>query len=327
MKRLKFAGWWIRHKAAKDLRFVRQALTDCFRSVPDVTMDWRLPKKPDVESISLTWLGHASMVIDFYGVRILTDPVASLRIGPKAKSFVLGPKRYIRFPCFPEDLENVDGLLITHAHLDHLDIPTLSRLPTPGMTITAPNTGDLLPAPLNSAYEELQQWHTRVVESPRGEGGVTVTAFPVNHRGARWRRDTYRLCNGYMLERKGVRIVFIGDTAYHSGFGRIPSILGPADLAVLPIGAYNPFVWNHVTPEQALEVGRLLQASLVIPIHYGTFQLSYEPLEEPLSRFVAHSAKIKQAVITPSIGQPIEIPVVQRSVAANIPLCGSRAKK
>lgn len=296
-----FAGFWLKNKARKDLRFLKQAVVDTFRRPAPPPEESTIPAVADPDTFSITWLGHATVLIDFYGIRLLTDPVLYDRVGPSLGPITLGPKRYVRAPVTPLELGSVDLVLITHAHLDHLDRHTLKALPPPRHAVTAINTSDLLPGNLAGRSAESAWWTTRTFEC--GERSIALTAFPVRHPGARWRRDTHRTCNAYMLERAGWRVAFVGDSAFDPRFITVRERLGAVDLAIIPIGAYDPFVWNHATPEQAVNMAQLLGASRIMPIHHGTFKLSQEPLDEPLTRFRAEMERRRLQALSPPVGR------------------------
>jgi L-ascorbate metabolism protein UlaG (beta-lactamase superfamily) len=113
---------------------------------------------------------------------------------------------------------------------------------------------------------------------------IDVLAFRVKHWGARKQRDAHRGYNGYLLERNGRRIIFTGDTAMTNGFADLRE-QGSIDLAIMPIGAYNPWIRSHCTPEQAIEMANAAGAQFIMPVHHQTFRLSFEPLREPIERF------------------------------------------
>jgi L-ascorbate metabolism protein UlaG (beta-lactamase superfamily) len=275
------AGYvWVNRSRAFTARFVRERWAEARRPVATAPV---LPQPhfwPE-NRVLLCWLGHATMLIDFYGVRILTDPVFSRRIGLDLGVVVLGPKRFIAPALRLEQLPAIDILLLSHAHMDHLDLPPLRRFKRAPFTVTARATADLLAGtPMKQATE--LGWGDKITwQGTKGE--VQIQAFEVKHWGARWRSDRHRGYNGYLLAREGRMLIFGGDTAYTPRFAALRS-RGPFELAIMPIAGYNPWLWNHCTPEQALRMADQAGARYLVPVHHQTFKLSDEPMNEPMER-------------------------------------------
>jgi L-ascorbate metabolism protein UlaG (beta-lactamase superfamily) len=265
------------------------------------------PHKPDPsrwrdDQVTASWLGHATVLLNFFGLGIIADPALRARVGVGVGPLTSGPKRYVAPALRVKELPRLDFVLLTHAHMDHLDMGTLRRLPRDLTVVTAASTADLL-APLR--FRE-------VVELPWGEsrqfatahGPLTIEAFKVQHWGARMRHDVHRGFNGYVLERQGRRICLAGDTALtnFTAVGR----RGPIDLMAVPIGAYNPWIASHCTPEQAIAMANQAGARFVMPIHHRTFRLSWEPMDEPIERFV--NALPADRVALRDIGETFVLP-------------------
>jgi len=255
---------------------------------------------PDT-GLHATWLGHSTVLLKVDGTTILTDPVFSDRVGLSFGPLTLGLKRLVA-PAMPLDrLPNIDLILLSHAHMDHFDLPTLRRLENRGTTVlTASKTSDLL-----------QPWRYRAVKEMRWSertrvGPVEVQAIEVKHWGARMRTDTYRGYNGYLMEAGRYRILFGGDTATTDAF-RVVRTSRPVDLAIMPIGAYNPWIYYHCTPEQAWRMGNDAGAERFIPVHHQTFQLSREPVTEPIERFYAAAGSSPERVAMARMGQEISL--------------------
>jgi L-ascorbate metabolism protein UlaG (beta-lactamase superfamily) len=293
------AWHWVSKKARRDLRFVKQMAADSFRSV------LQAPHKPDptsweTEGITLSWLGHATVLMTINGVKVLTDPVLGLRVGPAMGPFVFGPKRFVRAPLKLSQLPDIDLVLLTHAHMDHLDLYTLRRLKRVRRIVTARNTADLLTKAMALEIVEISTGEAVEFKTP---SSIRVQSFPVRHPSARWRYDTDRTCNGYLLSSGGYQVVFIGDTAYADEFdGCLSSDVRP-DLAIVPIGCYDPFIWNHCTPEQALRIAMMLRAQVVVPIHHSTFKLSRENLAAPMHRFIKAGQQFNLQKVPLRIGE------------------------
>jgi L-ascorbate metabolism protein UlaG (beta-lactamase superfamily) len=280
-------------------RFVRGRLAEIGRDVPPAL------HKPDPDSwpddgITLAWLGHATVLINFYGVRILTDPALFPRIGVDAWLTSIGPLRLTACALTPLELPDIDLVLVSHAHFDHLDTPSLAAVPGRPACVMARHTSDLLPAAGYASVRELEWGESLRVNTSRGD--VLVRAIEVRHWGARLRRDTYRGYNGYILEREGRSLLFGGDTANTPLFASYRRY-GPYEAAVMPIGAYDPWIHNHCTPEQAVALADAAKARLFVPIHHQSFQLSREPLFEPIERAQAALASEADRLAVREIGE------------------------
>jgi len=273
------AGVWAGCSDAFGARFVRGFIDELGRDVSTP----RVPKPNtwSANALTATWLGHASVLVNFYGVTILTDPVLMQRIGANFGLGTLGPKRLIAPALRVEQLPEIDMVLLSHAHFDHFDMPTLKALPAGSKAVTAKNTGDLLAGTSLRGAAELSWGQKTLVKT--GHGEVEVEAFEVKHWGARWRRDTYRGYNGYLLSREGKKIIFGGDTASTDTFRPLRS-KGPFELAIMPIGSYKPFECSHCTPEQAVRMTNDAGAKYLLPIHHKTFTLGREGQVEPVRR-------------------------------------------
>ncbi len=252
--------------------------------------------------MTIAWLGHATMLLDLFGVRILTDPALRSRVGVSVGPVTLGPKRYVAPALRARELPPLELLLLTHAHMDHLDLATLRRLPRDLTVVTAASTADLLARFRFRRIVELAWGESRRFETDRG--GLTIEALPVRHWGARMPHDRPRGFNGYLIERCGHRVCFAGDTAYTSfdAVGR----RGGVDLMVVPIGAYDPWIASHCTPEQAVAMADQARARFVAPVHHGTFRLSREPMDEPIRRFVRAIAP--ERIALREIGESFVVP-------------------
>jgi L-ascorbate metabolism protein UlaG (beta-lactamase superfamily) len=227
------------------------------------------PQARDRELV-VTYIGHATTLVQLGPVAILTDPVFSDRL--------LVPRRLVE-PGVPlDELPPLDLVLVSHGHYDHLDVPTHHRLPNDAIAVVAENLADLV-APCG---------YRRVVELRWGESfvhrGVRVTALPVKHWGTRNLLPDGRGYTGFLLESDAGAVFFPGDTAYFPGFSQYGSRFD-IDVALLPIGAYSPpsFRRVHMNPEDAFRAFRDLRARFMVPIHWGTFTVSLEPIDEPVT--------------------------------------------
>jgi L-ascorbate metabolism protein UlaG (beta-lactamase superfamily) len=258
----------------------------------------RVPRIGDwpQEGVHAAWIGHSTVLLRVDGFTILTDPVFSTRIGVGIGPLTLGMKRLVH-PAIPlPQLPIPDLILLSHAHMDHLDRPSLRKLENPGTpVITAVGTSDLLRVKRYRAVQELRWGESRQV------GPAKIRAFEVKHWGARMRTDVHRGYNGYLIEAGRYRIVFGGDTAYTDLFRQVRSSK-PVDLAIMPIGAYDPWIHAHCNPEQALAMANDAGAEFVLPVHHRTFKLSNEPYGEPMERLLAASGSAEDRIVAREIG-------------------------
>ena len=238
----------------------------------------------DPNTITAAWLGHSTVLVNFYGLTLLTDPVLGRRVGANTLLGTLGPKRLVAPALHPEQLPPIDLVLLSHAHMDHLDPATLRALPGQPRAVTARGTLDLLRDTNLTAPRELA-WGDRVRITTR-HGDVSVRAFEVKHWGARWKYDRHRGYNGYLLEREGRKMIFGGDTAWSDSFRSLRGE-GPFELAIMPIGAYEPWICSHCTPEQAVRMTNDAGADYLLPIHFKTFPFGREGIVEPFRRLTA----------------------------------------
>jgi L-ascorbate metabolism protein UlaG (beta-lactamase superfamily) len=239
------------------------------------------PSAWNSNGITASWLGHSTVLINFYGVNILTDPVLANHVGAHVLGNTIGPKRLVAPALTVHQLPRVDLVLLSHAHMDHLNSATLRHFPKTTRAVTAHATADLLRDTKLRRPVELK-WGDKVrVNTSHGE--VDVEAFEVRHWGARWRHDSYRGYNGYVVAREGKKIIFGGDTAWSDSFRALRS-KGPFELAIMPIGAYSPWIQSHCTPEQAVQMANDAGAKYFLPIHFKTFTLGREGVVEPLER-------------------------------------------
>jgi L-ascorbate metabolism protein UlaG (beta-lactamase superfamily) len=242
-------------------------------------------KKPLLVSpgeLGITFIGHSSFLVQIAGRRLLVDPVFAERL--------IALRRLRRPGARIKDLPAIDVVLLSHAHMDHLNRPSLRRIVshTTEMTGRAPiavvpwGVEDLVNDLGFTRVVTLEWWETKSVE------GLEVTMTPCKHWGARLFKDTHRGFGGYVIRGGGHALYHSGDTAYFDGFATIGKKLKP-DIALLPIGAYRPDSYRgvHTCPEEALQAFLDLGARRMIPMHYGTFRLSQEPMEEPVERLLA----------------------------------------
>ena len=297
-------GAWLGTSSSWRARFIRQRFDEIGRDIPAA------PHKPTPatwsnDAVTLAWLGHATVLINFHGVRIVTDPALYPRIGVDLGLGTLGPLRLVRCALSPEELPDVDLVLVSHAHFDHLDTPSLGSIRGKPAAVMAAAISDLLPSRQYSSVRELRWNEAATVSTPRGD--VLVRAIEVKHWGARIQRDTWRGYTGWIVEREGRRLLIGGDTAITPAF-KGHRRFGPIDAAVMPIGAYDPWIYNHCTPEQAVAMADAAGARLIVPVHHQSFRLSNEPFLEPIERVQSALAKEEGRLALSEIGQTVVIP-------------------
>jgi L-ascorbate metabolism protein UlaG (beta-lactamase superfamily) len=276
--------------APETARFLRRAAPAFFRELSKeysrqtepAPLHPELRNWPD-KGIHAAWLGHSTVLLKVDGFTMLTDPVFSARVGISLGPMTLGIKRLVEPAGAIPDLPHIDLILLSHAHMDHFDLPSLRGLEnTRTQLITAAQTSDLLRIKRYAKVQEML-WGQRVQMGP-----ATISAFEVAHWGARMRSDTYRGFNAYRIEIGRYSILFGGDTAYTEAFKAVRSSK-PVDLAIMPIGAYDPWIRVHCNPEQAWDMANHAGSEFVLPVHHQTFQLSREPYFEPIERML-HAA-------------------------------------
>lgn len=248
------------------------------------------------QGLHAAWIGHSTVLLKIDGTTILTDPVFSERCGVRIGFVTIGLKRLVEPALQIPRLPRIDVVLLSHAHMDHFDRPSLRALESRGtVVVTARGTSDLLRVRrYGRVYEAGWDDEVRV-------GPVTFRGLRVNHWGARLRTDTWRGYNGYLIESGRTRVLFAGDTADTREFRSVRTSR-PIDLALMPIGAYDPWIHAHCTPEQAMRMSNEAGAEHLLPIHHQTFHLSREPYHEPIQRFLEAAGSHTDRVLTRRIG-------------------------
>jgi len=241
-----------------------------------------LTRKPVLakrSELGLTFIGHSSFFVQIGGKNLLIDPNFARWI------FVL--KRLRRPGLRLRDLPPIDAVLVTHAHFDHLHRPSLRTIARLTRIKSGKRPLIIVPRHVRDLVSDLG--YARVIDMEWWQtlqlGAVEVTHTPAKHWGARVIRDTHRGYGGYALRAGRHSVYHSGDTAYFEGFEEIGERLKP-EVALLPIGAYHPASFRnvHTSPEDAVQAFQDLGARWMVPMHYGSFQLGHEPIDEPLAR-------------------------------------------
>jgi L-ascorbate metabolism protein UlaG (beta-lactamase superfamily) len=304
--------FWMR-KLGQLWRLVRESHTQPLKGVP------RLPLAIGEDETAITFIGHSSFLIQIGGRAVLIDPVFATRL--------ILLRRVRRAGLLVRDLPRIDAVLLTHAHMDHLNRPSLRAvtremrrrgLPAP-MAVVPHGVEDLVADLGFDHVTSLRWWQSMELAGGRS---LRITATPAKHWGARMFNDTHRGFGGYVLETQGApRIYHSGDTAYFSGFREIGRRLQP-DVALLPIGAYFPDNYRavHTSPEEALRAFLDLDAAVMVPMHYNTFRLGREPMEEPLPRLLiaAEQAGVEDRVSPLAEGESWLVPASLASDAEHV---------
>jgi L-ascorbate metabolism protein UlaG (beta-lactamase superfamily) len=235
-------------------------------------------QKPDREKIQLTWVGHATFLIQVAGINILTDPIWSERASPVSW---LGPKRHARPGIRFEDLPRIDVVLVSHTHYDHLDRPTILRLGNAPWYIVPKRVGAWFKNENITNVVELPWWSKTAVRA------ITIHAVPAKHWSQRWLFGNEQDIgwSGYVIETPVGAVYFAGDTGYHPEYFKdIGKNFDNINIGLIPMGAYYPrevFGNFHLDPCEALEVHKEVGAKRSVAMHWGVFKLTQEPLAEP----------------------------------------------
>ncbi|MCB0834721.1 MAG: MBL fold metallo-hydrolase [Bacteroidetes bacterium] len=250
--------------------------------------------------VQVLWIGHSTVLLRLYDKWVLTDPNFSTRVG-------LVVKRFYYPGADLDSLPSMDAVLISHTHMDHLDRPSLSRLKIKGRVAVPAGAAMYLPSDVERLATEFSPWDTLSVD------GLRITAVPANHFGGRYVVDNFldgHPYTGYVLEYRDITIYFAGDTGYDdSTFVRIGKQFH-IDLALIPIGPTSSISAEgfgnpvHVNARGALRIFKDLQASYMVPIHYGTF---YRPMDMELRRLAdaMRDSGVENGILVPKIGQPV----------------------
>ena len=290
------------------LKYLRRMIFDG-RGKPRPTVFKPEPATWADQGITGSCLGHSTVLMNFLGVWVLTDPVFSNRVGLGIPPLVLGPKRYHAPALRPKDFPAPDVIVLSHAHFDHLDVWSLRKFRRSTPIVTARGTADLLRCHGFRQVHELHWDETLTLETPNGR--IDFTALAVAHWGARMMRDDHRGYNGYLIERAGHAVCFAGDTAYTPHFERLSSRPRPIDLILMPIGAYDPWIRAHCSPEEAAAMARQARARSFVPIHHETFKLSNEAMTEPAARIRAAFADEPGKLLAVSVGETFRVPLAR----------------
>jgi L-ascorbate metabolism protein UlaG (beta-lactamase superfamily) len=267
--------------------------------VPLVTPDF----PAQAADLAVTWFGHASALLEVDGQRVLVDPVWGERVSP---SPLLGPTRLHPAPVPLEALPPIDAVLISHDHYDHLDLPTVRWL------LRESDATFVVPIGIGGHLRTWDVPEERIVEldwdGSTTLGGLTLTCTEARHFSGRFfARDT-TLWASWVIAGPRHKVFFGGDTGYTPAFASIGARLGPFDLTLLPVGAYNE-AWKsiHMDPEEAMRAHGDLGGRVFLPIHWATFNLAFHRWAEPVQRVCAAAERAGVQVVIPQPGGRVDV--------------------
>jgi L-ascorbate metabolism protein UlaG (beta-lactamase superfamily) len=272
--------------------------------IPLVAVDPMLKATPATAGLRAFWIGHASVYVEMEGVRFLIDPMFSDYASP----FDVGPKRFHPPPIELANLPPIDAVLITHDHYDHLDMRTIQHLARDGARFFVPlGIGAHLErwGVARERIVELEWWQEQSLRS------VRIVSTPSRHYSGRRLSDrNATLWTSWSVIGANHRFYVSGDTGYSDHFRTIGARFGPFDLSFIKIGAYGPgqpWLDIHMTAEDAVRAHRDVGARLLFPVHWGTFNLAFHDWDEPIRRAVAAARAEKVRIVTPRIGEIVDV--------------------
>lgn len=296
----------------RDPAVPRPTLREFLRHDPERQPSHRLPafdpralwQRRSASGLRATWLGHSTVLLEIDGFRVLTDPVWGQRASPFR---LVGPRRFQPAPVTLRQLPEVDAVVISHDHYDHLDYPTiraLSRSKVP--FVTSLGVGAHLEAwgIAPGRITELVWWQSHRIPGT----GLTVTAAPSQHFSGRGLKDrNATLWSSMILEGERHRVFFSGDTGLTPQYEAIRDRFGPFDLTMLEVGAFHPS-WGdiHLGPDNALAAHDMLGGGVLMPVHWGTFALSTHAWDQPVERLLQQADPGRSHLLMPRLGEPVE---------------------
>jgi L-ascorbate metabolism protein UlaG (beta-lactamase superfamily) len=255
----------------RNLQFINEVLLPTILTPRRPSGDVDALPQTDGPEIGVTWLGHAGFLIRMGGLNVAIDPNWALWHGPVKR---------VRHPSFhPTDLPSIDLVLISHAHFDHLHLPSLRKIADGQPIILPKGVGSLVKRCGFGRIVELEMWQRARFRD------IEVTLTPARHWGARMIHDTFRQFGGFLVRSCDRTLYHCGDSAMFDGFAEIGK-RSSVDVALMPIGAYDAPSGRqvHMNPEEAIDAFQILGASNMIPMHHDTFPLGGEPMDEPVER-------------------------------------------
>lgn len=272
------------------------------RPVPVVTPSGSLLAAPPLDGVRVTWLGHATALLELEGRRVLFDPVWGRRCSPSA---AIGPQRLHQVPMPLESLPPLDAVVISHDHYDHLDMRTVRRL------AASQRAPFVVPLGVGAHLERWGVPPSRIVEldweESWSEGTLTLTATAARHFSGRLRQDNSTLWASWVVAGRERRAFYTGDSGYFDGYRAIGEQHGPFDVTLVQVGAYSPY-WPdiHMTPEEGVDTHLAVRGGLLVPVHWCTFNLALHSWSEPMERLTAAAREHDVRLAVPRPGQTVD---------------------
>lgn len=274
-------------------------------AIPVVAMDRARAAQMPAAGLRAIWFGHASVYLEFDGLRLMVDPILSDYASPIAG---MGPKRFHPPPLALDAMPKIDAVMISHDHYDHLDMPTIKRFAANGTRFFVPlGIGAHLdrwgvPA---AQITELDWWQSADI------GGLKITSTPVRHYSGRGLRDgNATLWSSWAIVGATRRVYFSGNSGFGDHFKTVGDRHGPFDLSLIKVGAYGPhrpWIDIHMDPEDAVKAHVALRAQRMLPVHWGTFNLGFHAWDEPIKRTVAAARAANVELVTPRVGEIVDV--------------------
>ncbi len=270
-------------------------------AIPVIPLPVAALRQPPAAGLRVFWFGHATVLVEIDGVRIMTDPILSERASPFQ---FLGPARFHAPPVPLDQLTGIDAVVISHDHYDHLDMATVQQLAGGG---THFYVGMGIGAHLQRWGVDLPQIHEMAWWEHADLKGVRIHCTPARHYSGRRSMNNSTLWASWMIRSAQHAVYFSGDTGYAGHFAEIGQRLGAPDIALMKVGAYgDSWLGIHMDPESAVRAHRELGARMLLPVHWATFNLAYHAWEEPILRTLAAAATAGVEVVTPRVGEKVE---------------------
>lgn len=272
-------------------------------AIPVVTPSAAELSNPPLDGLRVTWLGHATALVELEGRRVLFDPIWSQRCSPSA---LIGPRRLHRVPMPLAALPPLDAVVISHDHYDHLDMATIRKL------AALQSVPFVVPLGVGAHLERWGVRQSRIIELDWDESasvaGLELTATAARHFSGRLRQDNSTLWASWVVAGPNRRVYYTGDSGYFEDYKRIGEEHGPFDATLVQVGAYSPY-WPdiHMTPEEGVATHLAVNGGVLVPVHWCTFNLALHPWSEPMERLTAEAAARDVRLAIPKPGQVLDL--------------------